>query len=74
MPDTKSSQLESKLQYWVQESVKDVKFNEQYEVIEELSSGPFGTNLKCKPRGQNTFCCVKVLTKNVKILEIKNFY
>lgn len=65
MPETKSSKLENKLDYWVEESVKDVAFNEQYEIIEELSSGPFGTNLKCKPRGQNTFCCVKIVTKNV---------
>ncbi|CAF0887529.1 unnamed protein product [Brachionus calyciflorus] len=64
MPDTKSSKIENKFDYWISDSVKDAPFEEQYEIISELSSGPFGTNLKCKPRGQNLFCCVKTISKN----------
>lgn len=65
MPDNKLNLVEKKLDYWIVESEKDREFEEAFEIENEISSGPFGTVLKCKPIGQSKSYCVKILLKNV---------
>jgi hypothetical protein len=37
MPDNKSNLIETKLDYWIAESVKDQDFEEAFEIENELS-------------------------------------
>ncbi|CAG2237917.1 CAMK4 [Mytilus edulis] len=56
---------EKKQEYWIPESIKEVSFEEKYEILTELGKGATSVVHKCNDKGTSKAWAVKIINKRV---------